>query len=85
MISSEVGEYKYTLATNPKWDSFFRKFCDQFELIEEDFKLEPSKLECRYVCFTVYKKPDGSEVVRCFSELEDELVELLLCDEEEAA
>ena len=84
-INSEIGDYEYTLAANPRWGSYFQRFCEEFDLIDKNCKLEPSKLENRYVCFAVYVKPDGGEGVRWIEEVDEELVDLLLCHEEEAA
>lgn len=82
-ISGDCQTYEYSLIANPQWGAFFQRFCQEFELIDKDCRLEPSKLVGRYVNFAVYKRSDGSDGVRWIEATEDQIVEFLTGEDDD--
>lgn len=82
-ISGDCQIYEYSLIANPQWGSFFQRFCQEFELIDKNCRLEPSKLVGRYVNFTVYTRSDGSDGVRWIEATEDQIVDYLTGEDDD--
>lgn len=74
IIEAEGDRFYYRLNVNPVWGSFFQKFCEEHELIDQDCVLEPSKMEGEYVFFAVYCDHSGDKQVRWIEAADQDMV-----------